>query len=85
MLFHLGSGDLHCSYASIGSATSEHKLDTHVSEKHSIPIHMAPILGVRLTRDGKRLVYRAQNPPNSPGDADKTLVDVCPDTVPSDS
>jgi hypothetical protein len=52
VLFLLGSGETYYSYASIGSTTSEHKLDTHFNEKHSIPIHMVPILGIRHTRDG---------------------------------
>ena len=84
------------SYARTGSTTSENNLETHVHKKPSVPIHMAPILGVRYTKDGKRLVYRAhppekehantsKEPPNCIGDTDRTLVDIFPDMAPSGS
>jgi hypothetical protein len=45
--------------------TSEHKIDTYVHDKPplgSVPLHMIPILGVRYTAEGHRLVYRVKPP-----------------------
>lgn len=70
-----------------GSTTSENKPDTRINKEYIHPL-MVPILGIRYTSDGKRLVFRANPPPGErrrdpddrPADADRTLVDVSPDS-----
>jgi hypothetical protein len=66
VVFLWARGRLTRSCASTGAATSENKLATDVDEKTYVLSRglIAPILGIRFTADGKRLVYRVNPPVN---------------------